>query len=449
MGKKMKTVITYGTYDLLHYGHIRLLKRAKTLGDYLIVGVTSDSYDRQRGKLNVQQTLSERMEAVRATGLADLIIAEEYEGQKIADIQKYKADIFTVGSDWIGKFDYLKQYCKVIYLERTKGVSSTDIRTKEHAIIKLGCIGMDVPTDRFLSEIKYVSGIEITACFYEKEILEKKIIDKWVHDHGITKYETIEELLMNVDAVYIAVSRNNNYFYIKKALIAEKHVLCESPMFLNCKEGQELFDLAKKNRLVIMEAIKTLYFPAFEHLMLLIHSRAIGDIVQIDVSCSQSKRCLNIDNKYEGSMYDFGSYVLLPIIKLLGTEFKKCLLKNQLYEKSRVCKLTAGYLEYPTATATFKAGKGIKTEGQLVITGTDGYIYVPAPWWKTEYFEIRYEDLRNTKKYFYQYAGEGLRYEICEFVNKINNHCALNTWSKEEVLAITEIMEIFAKDCSK
>ena len=124
----MKTVITYGTYDLLHHGHIALLKRAKALGDYLIVGVTADGFDKERGKLNVQQSLAERIESVRNTGIADLIIVEEYEGQKISDIQKYDVDIFTVGSDWVGKFDYLSDYCQVVYLPRTRGVSSTGLR---------------------------------------------------------------------------------------------------------------------------------------------------------------------------------------------------------------------------------------------------------------------------------------------------------------------------------
>ena len=107
----MIRVITYGTYDLLHKGHIRLLERAKELGDYLIVGVTADNFDRSRGKINVQQTLAERIEAVKATGLADEIVVEEYEGQKIDDIRRYGVDIFTVGSDWKGHFDYLNEYC--------------------------------------------------------------------------------------------------------------------------------------------------------------------------------------------------------------------------------------------------------------------------------------------------------------------------------------------------
>ena len=136
----MTKVITYGTYDLLHYGHIKLLERAKALGDYLVVGVTSENYDRSRGKLLVQQSLSERIEAVKATGLADEIIIEEYDGQKIDDIKKYGIDIFTVGSDWKGKFDYLNDYCRVVYLERTKGNSSTELRSKGNEV-KIGIIG--------------------------------------------------------------------------------------------------------------------------------------------------------------------------------------------------------------------------------------------------------------------------------------------------------------------
>ena len=127
----MVKVITYGTYDLLHYGHIRLLERAKALGDYLIVGITSDDYDKTRGKINNQQSLIERIAAVKATGIADEIIVEEYEGQKIDDIRRYDVDIFTVGSDWEGKFDYLNEYCKVIYLPRTEGVSSSMLRSEK------------------------------------------------------------------------------------------------------------------------------------------------------------------------------------------------------------------------------------------------------------------------------------------------------------------------------
>ena len=125
-------VITYGTYDLLHQGHINLLRRAKELGDYLIVGVTNDNFDRERGKLNVRNNVLERVEAVKATGLADQIIIEDYVGQKIDDIQKYNVDIFAIGSDWEGKFDYLSDLCEVVYLPRTKEISTTKIKEDLH-----------------------------------------------------------------------------------------------------------------------------------------------------------------------------------------------------------------------------------------------------------------------------------------------------------------------------
>lgn len=158
----MIKVITYGTYDLLHHGHIRLLERAKALGDYLIVGVTADDFDKTRGKINVQQSLIERIEAVKATGLADEIIIEEYEGQKIDDIKKYDIDIFTVGSDWVGKFDYLNEYCEVVYLERTKGISSSELREEKRSI-HLGLVGNSSFLNKVKDEAEYVNGIQISA----------------------------------------------------------------------------------------------------------------------------------------------------------------------------------------------------------------------------------------------------------------------------------------------
>ena len=158
----MIKVITYGTYDLLHHGHIKLLERAKALGDYLIIGVTADDFDRTRGKINIQQSLMERIEAVRALGIADEIIVEEYEGQKIDDIMRLDIDVFTVGSDWIGKFDYLNTYCKVVYLDRTQGVSSTDIRTQNRGI-RMGLVAESKIIDKLAKESTYVNGITVTG----------------------------------------------------------------------------------------------------------------------------------------------------------------------------------------------------------------------------------------------------------------------------------------------
>ena len=158
----MKKVITYGTYDLFHYGHQRLLERAKALGDYLIVGVTADDFDKARGKINVEQSLMERIEAVKKTGLADEVIVEEYEGQKIDDIQRYDVDIFAIGSDWVGKFDYLNEYCQVVYLDRTQGVSSTELRA-ERNLVKLGLVGRFNGIRKYATESSYVNGLKVTG----------------------------------------------------------------------------------------------------------------------------------------------------------------------------------------------------------------------------------------------------------------------------------------------
>lgn len=125
-----KTVITYGTFDLFHEGHFKILERCKKIGNKLIVGVTGKNYDLSRGKLNVVQSIEERIENVKKSGLADQIIIEDYQGQKIDDIIKYNVDIFGIGDDWIGKFDYLEEYCEVVYLKRTGDISSSNIKSK-------------------------------------------------------------------------------------------------------------------------------------------------------------------------------------------------------------------------------------------------------------------------------------------------------------------------------
>lgn len=160
----MVKVITYGTFDLFHEGHYKLLKRAKELGDYLIVGVTTEEYDQARGKLNVVDSLMTRIENVKKSGFADEIIVEESQGQKFSDIKKYDIDIFTVGSDWAGVFDYLQDYCKVVYLDRTKNISSTMLRTKETPIQRIGIIGTGRIANRFIPEAKIGQWGQYPVC---------------------------------------------------------------------------------------------------------------------------------------------------------------------------------------------------------------------------------------------------------------------------------------------
>ena len=156
-------VITYGTFDLFHEGHRRLLERAKALGDYLIVGVTTENYDDSRGKLNVAQSLMDRIRNVTDSGLADEVIIQEYEGQKVQDIQKHGVDIFAIGSDWLGKFDYLRDYCDVVYLDRTKGVSSTQLRNESAGVLRVGVAGSGRIAARLVAEARFVSGVNVES----------------------------------------------------------------------------------------------------------------------------------------------------------------------------------------------------------------------------------------------------------------------------------------------
>lgn len=415
----MKKVITYGTYDLLHQGHINLLKRAKNLGDYLIVGVTSDDYDKTRGKINNQESLMERIENVKNTGIADEIIVEEYEGQKIDDIKRFDIDIFTVGSDWIGKFDYLNEFCDVIYLERTKGISSSEIRSDKRKL-KLGIVGGLSLIKKFKRELKYVNGAEL-------------------HKYG--------ENFSGVDAVYIATLPEKHYSNIKKALLNNKHVICESPITISKHQYDELITLAKKNNLILTDAIKTAYSTAYSRMLVLAKSGKIGEIVSVDATCTSlhdTQRYKDL-SKIQNSMCNWGPTALLPIFQLLGTNYKSKNITSHIADDKL---MFDGFSKidfiYNNNVACAKIGQLAKAEGELIITGTKGYIYVPAPWWKTDYFEVRYENPADNRRYFYQLDGEGIRYEIAAFVKAIQAKRTNNPYIDSSVSkAIVEIVEDF------
>lgn len=441
----MKRIITYGTYDLLHQGHINLLRRAKALGDYLIVGVTNDNFDRERGKLNVRNNVLERVEAVKATGLADKIIIEDYVGQKIDDIQKYDVDIFAIGSDWVGKFDYLNEFCKVVYLPRTEGISSTMLREEMQEDIHIGIVGAGRIAQRFAPESEVVSAAKVVSVYD----INKDVAYAFANNHKIDVIaESYDELLKGVDAVYIATPHLSHYELTKTALEAGKHVLCETPLVLNGNEARELFKLAEEKGVVLMEANKTAHSPAFNHLITMIKSGQIGDVVDINASESKlwgDKFTRELDAELAGgSMFEMGSYPLLPIIKLMGTEYTNVNLYSKMQDGVDI--YTRGVIQYPHGVCSFQLGLGVKTEGNLVISGTKGYAYVPSPWWLTDYYEFRFEDQNQNKKFFYKWDGAGLRYEIQEFISCILNHrFSTARLRRRESIAMADIMQRFAE----
>ena len=419
----MKKVITYGTFDLLHYGHVRLLERAKALGDYLIVGVTSDAFDKSRGKINVRQSLNERMQAVRETGLADEIIVEEYEGQKIDDIRKYGVDIFAIGSDWDGAFDYLGEYCEVVYLPRTEGVSSSQIRSEE-SVLRLGLAGVATNVEKVAKECGFVNGIEVSGN---------------VKGNG----PDYEALLDASDAVYIFAPPEEKAAMIRLALEKGKHVLAEAPILADTAAYEALSSLAGEKDLVLMEALKTAFSTAYRRLILLLKGGKIGRIVSVDAACTSMQEIADptVQNGL-GSLHDWGPTAMLPVFQLLGTSYKN----KQLYMLPDVNDPTRDAFTrldfvYDNAVSSLRVGKGVKSEGELVITGTKGCAYVPAPWWKTDFFEIRYEDPAENQRFFYQLEGEGIRYELKAFLDAASGRGTVDGISPEVTEAMIRVME--------
>jgi glycerol-3-phosphate cytidylyltransferase len=443
----VKTIITYGTFDLFHKGHLNLLKRARALGNKLIVGVTTEQYDVLRGKMNVVDSLMRRIDNVRNSGFADEIIIEEREGQKLEDIQKYKVDIFTIGSDWTGKFDYLKEFCEVVYLPRTENVSSSGIRTLRREVIKLGIVGTGRIAERTMEELHFVSGISAVAVFNPHPNSAKKFAKRF--DIGIES-SNYEQFLNEVDAVYIASPHETHYDYSRRALLASKHVLCEKPFTLKEIEAIELFEIASEANLVIMEAIKTAYSPGFLNLLAIARSGRIGKICDIEAAFTKLVPEIPKAREYNqvcgGAFTELASYSLLPIVKLLGTNYSELsfdFLKNQngidIYSKA--------YFKYGSSVATVKVGIGVKSEGQLLISGTSGYILVKSPWWLMKGFEVCYENPNDNEFFSTPFHGFGMRYEFADFVQNINEVSFKNfKLVKSDSIFIAKIIENFLNE---
>ncbi len=445
----MKKVITYGTFDLFHEGHYNLLKRAKELGDYLIVGVTTEHFDQARGKVNVVDSIMDRIDNVKKTGFADMIIVEDHEGQKIEDIQKYGVDIFTLGSDWVGAFDYLKAFCEVVYLERTPHISSTMLRKDKFPIVRVGIVGTGRIAPRFVNEAKYVSGLVIDCAYNPVEESGKSFAKK----QGFPCYhKNYDEFLNRIDAVYIASPHETHYAYAKQALDKGKHVLCEKPMAFTKAESMELYELAKSKGVVLMEAVKAAYSPGFQQLINAAKSGKIGEIRDVEACFSRiadANSRERTDKEFGGAFLEFGANALLPIIKLMGKDYKDVQIDSILDEQG-IDMYTKIQIRYPNGLATAKVGVGVKSEGQLVVAGTKGYIIAQSPWWLMKQFDIRYEDSSKIEHFEPKFMGDGLRYEISDFISKINGLDNRDyKLTAGESIAMSEFVEMFMEQRKK
>ena len=388
----------------------------------------------------MHDSLVQRIKNVENTGLADEIIVEEYFGQKIDDIKKHDIDIFTVGSDWIGHFDYLNEYCKVIYLDRTMGISSTELRNKK--AVNLGIIGAYDIVLRFKNELKFVGGINLVGIYDE----DADKLNAMAYKVEINPYKDINSLYADVDSIYIATPPKYHYKDIKNALLNDKHVLCEFPFCLDTNEAKELFEIAEARKLILMEALKTAYCPAFCKIVPIVKSGLIGNILSVDACFTQvhdSKITEQIELASGGSINALASYPLLAIFKFLGVSYLDVNFVSK-FNSDGIDIFTKFNILFKDAIGTGTVAIDAKNEGTLTVTGTKGYLYVPAPWWKTDYFEVRFEDINKNNKYFYRFEADGLRYEINSFIDCVRNKIANVVLTKEEILAEVSIIEKFS-----
>lgn len=286
--------------------------------------------------------------------------------------------------------------------------------------IHLGMIGTGRIAKRFAQECMEVPYVKLCAIYNPHEGSSQRFaIENSLCDCMVTA--DMVAFLDEIDAVYIATPHGTHFNYAKLALTKGKHVLCEKPLCLKGDEAVDLYQTARAKGLVLMEAIKTAYCPGFQDILMLVEKGKIGKVYDVEACFSRlgNSALREVwDFQHGGSYTEFGTYTLLPIVKLMGVESKETFFWS-LPSRTGVDSYTKATITYDYGIATTKTGLGVKSEGQLVIAGSNGYILVPSPWWLTKRVEIHYEDSTKIEVYEYPFEGSGLRYEITSFIKKV------------------------------
>ncbi len=308
-------------------------------------------------------------------------------------------------------------------------------------MIRVGIIGTGRIANRFVPEAKCVSEVQVVSVYNPHENSAKAFGEK----HGVQAFSDLEAFFASVDAVYVASPHETHVSYATQALNAGKHVLCEKPMAFSEKDAKALFDQAHARDLVLMEGLKTAYAPGFSKISELVDSGCIGEAKYIEAcftKLTEEGGREFADTGFGGSFTELGSYVLLPVVSVFGTDYSDISFDSVRNGKG-LDTFTRATIKYGDGGfASVICGLGVKSEGRLMISGTEGYILVEAPWWKPQHISVHYEDPTKVDAYECEFLGDGLRYELEKFVNRIDNgmieenHCAI---------ALASIMEEFLK----
>lgn len=285
-------------------------------------------------------------------------------------------------------------------------------------MLTLGIIGTGRIARRMVAEARVCDGLELAAVYNPHVDSARQFADEF----ALTAVDNLAALLTAVDAVYIAAPHAAHAEYVRLALTADCHALCEKPLALNEHDAKDVFALAQRRGLVLMEALKTLYAPGFRRLLQQVRGGAIGEVRDVEAAFTKLLPTTDCRELAEvdvgGAFTELGSYALLPIFELLGGEYGGVDFDTldldsgvDIYSKAR--------LRYPAALATAKVGLRVKSEGQLLISGTRGYLLAPSPWWLTRRWQLCRENPRDNQAFTAPFEGDGLRYELAEFARRV------------------------------
>lgn len=291
-------------------------------------------------------------------------------------------------------------------------------REQGKGIRRAGVIGTGRIAGRFMPEAGFADGIHVRAVYNPHLESAGRFAVRW----GLEACGDLADFFRRVDLVYVASPHETHAAYIKAALDHGKHVLCEKPLALKGEQAKELFAYAERQNLVLFEGIKTAYCPGFRKMLEIARSGSIGTIRYVEACFTKlesgDSRELT-DRMYGGSFTELGSYCLLPIIKLLGNGFEDVRFES-IRGENGLDVFTKASFRYPGALASAICGLGVKAEGRLMVSGTKGYAVAEAPWWKTTDMEVHYENPLEVEKYSEPFLGDGLRYEIRAFADRVN-----------------------------
>jgi choline-phosphate cytidylyltransferase len=440
-----RRVITYGTYDLLHDDHLHQLGRARALGDYLIVAVLTDIFDAGRGKRFLAQDVVQRVEGIKATGLADEVVLEECD-DKINNILKYDIDIVAVFDAWEGPQAYvenLRRYCEVVFMsEQASRISSTTLR----GIVQMGITAPKPLVQELLAGAAVTSGVSIVSTHIT-------LVDDSSDDPTKAGDNTqAAGLHGHAEAVFLATGVGETMYSLHEALLSGKHVLCQAPLSLTREGAENAFKLAEERGVVLVESLQSAFTPAMERMTAIAQNGKIGRVISVDVSLNVGLSPTESHLGWQNYLFGLGE-ALAPIVRILHGhtvhDVSSQFIRSGTSEG--ICKVTVNFGQ---ATATVTIGYGLIMPEALVIIGTEGYLTMPTPWREASSFHLQFKDVNfeeasDRQDFHFATRRGGYRYDLAEFASVIKlGRRQSHMLTIENSVQIADIVERALAACS-